>query len=88
VTLFVTDELSFSGNGNQNGKIYPIRFFGSFYVTAADGLNCAGDDPSNVGKAEAWGHFVTYVTPDPNSQSNPTLCTFAGGQVCAPVLVK
>jgi hypothetical protein len=85
VTLFITDENSFGGSGND---IYPIRRFAGFYLTAADGLNCPGDDPANPGAKNAWGHFVTYVIPNPNGTASDTLCAFNDAGLCIAVLVE
>ena len=60
VTIFITDESAFGASGNN---IYPVRRFAGFYITAADGLNCPGDDPANPGAKNMWGHWVSYVVP-------------------------
>jgi Putative Flp pilus-assembly TadE/G-like len=88
VTLFVMDELAFQVSGK---KTYPIRRFGSFYVTAASGLNCPGDNPSqNIsGKREIWGHFNTYVRPSfGDTIPSDLLCSFTDGGFCTPSLVE
>jgi Flp pilus assembly protein TadG len=87
VVLFVVDESSFQGSGQA---IYPIRTFGGFYITGGDGLNCPGDDPPPPGgrAASAWGHFMTYVTPDPNNDPSPELCDFEAIGTCTAVLVE
>ena len=48
--LHPLDTLAFPQSGK---KTYPIRRFGAFYVTAASGLNCPGDDPSSEHQWEA-----------------------------------
>ena len=85
VTLFITDENSFGGSGSD---IYPIRRFASFYITAADGLNCPGDYPADPGNKNVWGHWITYVTPDPNATPSDELCAFDEAGTCIAVLVE
>jgi len=85
VTLFIADETTFQGSGN---KIYPIRRFAGFYVTAADGMNCPGDEPSTVDRADVWGHFITYVDPDPNAIPSDQLCEFDVLGTCVALLVE
>jgi hypothetical protein len=85
VTLFITDENSFGGSGND---IYPIRRFAGFYITAADGLNCPGDVPANPGAKNVWGHWVSYVIPSPGGIPDTELCPFTDGGVCIPLLVE
>ncbi len=85
VTVFVLDEFAFTQSGK---KTYPIRGFANFYVTAGDGMNCPGDVPSSVNRTELWGHFVTYVSPDPNAQTTTALCTFNDAGTCLAVLVR
>jgi hypothetical protein len=85
VTLFITDENSFGGSGNN---IYPIRRFASFYITAADGLGCPGDYPVDPGPKNVWGHWITYVTPDPNATPSDELCDFDEAGTCIAVLVE
>ena len=70
---------------------YPIRRFGMFYVTAASGLNCPGDDPTLApkGKREMWGHFITYVTPGFGvTIPSDELCSFVDGSLCVSNLVE
>jgi hypothetical protein len=87
IVLFVVDESSFQDSGNA---IYPIRTFGGFYLTGGDGLNCPGDDPPPPGgrQASAWGHFMTYVTPNPDSEPAEALCAFDEIGTCIAVLVE
>jgi len=85
VTLFITDENTFGSSGNQ---IYPVRRFAAFYITSADGLSCPGDVPANPGNKNVWGHWVSYVTPDPNATPGPDLCDFTIASICVPVLVE
>ena len=87
VTLFIVDTGSFQSSGND---IYPIRKFGGFYLTGADGLNCPGDDPPppNGRQASVWGHFVTYVFPDPNAGASEQLCDFSQVGTCRAILVE
>ncbi len=86
--LFIVDELAFKQSGK---KTYPIRRFGMFYVTAASGLNCPGDDPTLApkGKREMWGHFITYVTPG-FGQTIPSDedCSFVDGSLCVSNLIE
>lgn len=83
--LFVLDEAAFTVPGKRT---YPVRRLVNVYVTAAEGLNCPGDDPPNARRNELWGHVVSYVTPDPNATPSPTKCSFIDGGVCVPVLVR
>jgi hypothetical protein len=88
IPLFIVDELAFTQSGK---KWYPIRRFGMFYVTAASGLNCVGDNPpTNLsGKREMWGHFSTYVTPGwGDVVLSDELCSFTDGGVCVTSLVE
>jgi hypothetical protein len=86
--LFVLDNQAFTVSGK---KYYPIRNFISIYVTAGDSLGCPGDDPAGTtgsGPRELWGHVTTYLTTDPNATPGPTQCSFTGGGLCVPILVK
>ena len=86
VTIFITDESAFGSSGNT---IYPIRRFAGFYITAADGLNCPGDDPAIPGAKNMWGHWVSYVLPTNGGIPDPTkLCPFTNGGLCVPMLVE
>ena len=87
VTLFISDESSFSASG---GDIYPVRRFASFYITAADGLNCPWDKTAGgvTPNKDVWGHFVTYVRPGPGATPSDELCAFTDAGVCIPVLVE
>jgi hypothetical protein len=85
VQLFIDDENSFGGSGND---IYPIRRFAGFYLTAADGLNCPGDDPATPGAKNIWGHFLSYVVPNPNGTPSDELCSFVDADTCIAVLVE
>ena len=85
VTLFITDEQSFGGSGND---IYPIRRFAGFYITAADGLGCPGDVPASPGAKNVWGHWVSYVIPTSGGIPDTQLCPFTDGGVCIPLLVE
>jgi hypothetical protein len=85
VVLFITDDSTFGGSGTT---IYPNRRFAAFYITAADGLNCPGDYPSNPGSKNVWGHWISYTVPNPNSDPGPDLCDFSIASICAPVLVE
>jgi hypothetical protein len=87
ITLFVVDESSFQASGQA---IYPVRTFGGFYLTGGDGLNCPGDDPPPPGGrlASAWGHFMTYVTPNPDNEPSSNLCVFEEVGICTAVLVE
>ena len=85
VTLFIADESSFTASG---GDIYPVRRFAAFYITAADGLNCPGDVPASPPGNDVWGHFVTYVRPQPGTTPSDELCAFTDAGVCIPVLVE
>lgn len=91
VTLFIADETAFQfvddGKGNRV-KIYPVRKFAGFYVTAADGMGCPGDDPASVSARDVWGHFITYVIPDPNATATEELCAFDELGTCIAVLVE
>lgn len=85
VILFITDETSFTSSGR---KLYPIRRFGAFYITSADGMNCPGDVPSNPGSKNVWGHFYTYTVPNPNATPSAELCAFDQGNPCLSELVE
>jgi hypothetical protein len=85
VTLFISDETTFGASGND---IYPIRRFAGFYITGGDGLNCPGDAPATPGPKNVWGHFVTYVIPNPNATPSEELCSFTEAGVCIAVLVE
>ena len=85
VTLFISDESSFQASG---GDIYPVRRFAGFYVTSADGLDCPGDVPAVPGDKNVWGHFVSYVVPNPNATPAEELCSFTEAGTCIPVLVE
>jgi hypothetical protein len=88
IPLFIVDELAFTQGGK---KWYPIRRFGMFYVTAASGLNCTGDEPPGdlSGKRQMWGHFYTYVTPGWGTiVRSDELCSFADGGLCVTSLVE
>ena len=85
VTLFIADETMF---GSSGGDIYPVRRFAGFYVTAADGLDCPGDVPAVPGPKNVWGHFVTYVVPNPNATPSDELCAFTEAGTCIAVLVE
>jgi hypothetical protein len=85
VTLIIVDETSFTGSGQE---IFPIRRFGGFYVTAADGMGCPGDTPSTTRRADVWGHFVTYVIPNPNAGASEDLCDFSELGTCVARLVE
>ncbi len=61
VTLFISDEQSFGGSGND---IYPIRRFAGFYMTAADGLNCPGDVTAQPWSQERLGPLGLVCDPD------------------------
>ena len=91
VVLFIADETAFQlvddGKGNKV-KIYPVRKFAGFYVTAADGMGCTGDDPATVANRDVWGHFITYVIPDPNSIPSSQLCQFDVLGTCIALLVE
>ena len=67
-----------------------MRRFGGFYITGGDGLNCPGDDPPPPGtrQASAWGHFMTYVSPDPDAIVTEQLCEFDEVGTCIAVLVE
>jgi hypothetical protein len=88
IPLFIVDENAF---GSPPDKIYPVRRFGMFYVTAAKGLGCNGDVPNPVpgNKNSIWGHFGSYVTPGfggtvPSTQ----LCSLTEGELCVSNLVE
>lgn len=83
--LFVLDEAAFTVPGKRT---YPVRRFVNVYVTAAEGLNCPGDDPPNAKRNELWGHVVSYAAIDPNATPSRTKCSFTDGGVCVPVLVR
>jgi hypothetical protein len=85
VTLFISDETTFGASGND---IYPIRRFAGFYITAADGLDCPGDFPAVPGAKNVWGHFVTYVIPNPNGVPSDELCSFTEAGTCIAKLVE
>lgn len=85
VTLFISDDKTFGASGND---IYPVRRFAGFYITAADGLNCPGDDPPVPGAKNVWGHFVTYVVPNPNATPSDELCAFTEAGTCIAILVE
>jgi hypothetical protein len=88
IPLFIVDENAF---GSPPDKIYPIRRFGMFYVTAAKGLGCTGDVPNPVpgNKNSIWGHFGSYVTPGFGSTiPSDELCSFAEGGLCVSNLVE
>jgi len=91
VTLFIADETTFQyvddGKGNKV-KIYPVRKFAGFYVTAADGMDCADDEPASINARDVWGHFITYVIPDPNAVPDDQLCEFDELGTCIPLLVE
>ena len=57
-------------------------------MTAADGMNCPGDEPSTVDRADVWGHFITYVDPDPNAIPSDQLCEFDVLGTCVALLVE
>ena len=63
-----------------------------FYVTAASGLNCTGDDPIREPRrtrAQIWGHFATYITPGfGETIPSDELCAFADGGLCVSNLVE
>ena len=85
VTLFIADENAF---GSSGGDILPIRRFAGFYLTAADGLGCPGDDPAVPGAKNVWGHFMTYVVPNPNATPTDELCAFNEAGTCMAILVE
>jgi Flp pilus assembly protein TadG len=91
VTLFITDENTFTGSG---GEIYPIRRFANFYITSADGMNCDfpgtqyDDQPLDPGPKNVWGHWITFVTPNPNATPSDELCAFDEAGACIAVLVE
>ena len=85
VTLFIADENMF---GSSGGDIYPVRRFAGFYLTAGDGLDCPGDVPAVPGAKNVWGHFVTYVVPNPNATPSDELCAFNEAGTCMAVLVE
>jgi len=85
VVLFITDETSFSTQGK---KLYPVRRFGGFYITSADGMGCPGDQPTNPGPKNVWGHWVSYVIPNPNATPSDQLCAFDNAGTCVAVLVE
>jgi len=88
VVLFVLDELAFQQSGK---KTYPVRRFASFYVTAGDGMDCPGDNPSTppVRSREIWGHFASYVIPGfGDTVPKDDLCAFDGAGACVAVLVE
>lgn len=85
VTLFIADENTFGASGND---IYPIRRFAGFYLTAADGLGCPGDDPAVPGAKNVWGHFMSYVVPNPNATPTDELCAFTDAGTCIAILVE
>jgi hypothetical protein len=88
IPLFIMDEKAFV---TSNEKWYPVRRFGMFYVTAAAGLGCSGDDPDPVpgNKNSIWGHFASYITPGFGSTiPSPELCSFVEGGLCVSNLVE
>jgi hypothetical protein len=91
ITIFVTDENAFGGSGND---IYPIRRFAAFYMTGADGLSCdfpgtqEDDDPLNPLPKNVYGHWLSYVIPNPNGVPSNELCSFNDGGLCIAVLVE
>jgi Flp pilus assembly protein TadG len=91
VTLFITDENTFTGSGTT---IFPIRRFANFYITSADGMNCDfpgtqyDDDPLNPGPKNVWGHWITFVDLNPNATPSDELCAFDEAGTCVAVLVE
>jgi hypothetical protein len=88
IPLFIVDE---KANSSPSDKDYPIRRFGMFYITAASGVNCTGDDPpGNLdGKRQIWGHFASYVTPGLGETiPGNVLCSFQDGGLCVSSLVE
>ena len=83
--LFILDERSTTISGK---KYYPIRRFGGFYVTAGDGLDCNGDDPSYSldSSREIWGHFITCLPHQPRSNNSiERTLSFTDADLCVPV---
>jgi hypothetical protein len=88
IPLFIVDE---NADSSSSDKTYPIRRFGMFYVTAASGVNCTGDNPpGNLdGKRQIWGHFASYVTPGfGETVPGNVLCSFQDGDLCVSSLVE
>jgi hypothetical protein len=96
IPLFILDERSTTVSGK---KYYPVRRFGSFYVTAGDGIAignkngppCGGDAPARDlrGTRELWGHFSTYVRPGfGNTVPDDELCPFNDASLCVVSLVE
>jgi hypothetical protein len=88
IPLFIVDE---EAGDEPPDKTFPVRRFGMFYVTAASGLNCTGDNPSGNldGKRQIWGHFSTYVTPGLGvTIPDDELCSFTTGGLCVSNLVE
>jgi hypothetical protein len=88
IPLFIVDP---EAGDEPNDKTFPIRRFGMFYVTAAVGLNCPGDNPPGDlgGKRQIWGHFASYITPGFGSTvPSSDLCSFTEGGLCVSNLVE
>jgi hypothetical protein len=51
-------------------------------------MGCPGDEPSSVANGDVWGHFITYVDPDPNAIPSDQLCEFDVLGTCVPLLVE
>jgi hypothetical protein len=91
VPLFILDEKSTTVSGK---KYYPVRRFGSFYITAGDGLGCNGDDPptphaGTVKRTELWGHFSSYLHVNfGETIPDGELCPFINADLCTPTLVE
>jgi hypothetical protein len=97
IPLFILDERSTTIPGKAT--YYPVRRFGSFYVTAGDGIAignkngppCGGDAPARDlrGTRELWGHFSTYIRPGfGDTVPDDQLCPFDDASLCVVSLVE
>lgn len=100
VTLIVTDDTAFTGQGNDP---LPVKYFAGFYVTGWDyhpqqSPGCPGNDPHPIygssynhalDNGDVWGYFVNLVVFSGIGEPSDDLCAFGQDPgVCIAVLVE
>lgn len=102
VTLIVTDDTAFTGQGNEP---LPVKYFAGFYVTGWDyhssqSPGCPDNDPHPIygpvgsynhtlDNGDVWGYFVNIVVFSGSGEPSEDLCAFGQDPgVCIAVLVE
>jgi hypothetical protein len=82
VPMFLTPFGTFEGSGNE---VFPVKNFGTFYVTGYFSDPCPESDPAPA-KGYIVGHFIKYIYALNNSGGSGQLCNFSSFGSCVAVL--